>query len=198
MRHSIALLLLAGLLVGCQQAPQQEVDAVRQALAAAESAEAEKYASEALEEARQAVRGIDEELAAQADKFAPFRSYERANELIAEAQTGAAAAREAAVEGKEAARNEAETAQAQAEAALTEAREMIASLESCARKPKGFKADLEALQGRLDGLATEAASIGEALGREDFSAASAQAGSVGGQVQTLLADMTTAKEKIRC
>ncbi len=194
----ITVSILAILLMACQEVPQQDVDAAKAALGAAEQAEAAKYASSALQEAQAAIKAIDDEVKVQADKFALFRNYDRTKQLIADAKTKSEAAKTAAVEGKERARKAAEEAKAQVDAALTSARDMLTALAACPRKPKGFDADLEALQSRLDGIGTEAAGIADAIGREDFSGASSQAGSLNSQLQTLITDMTSAKEKIKC
>lgn len=185
-------------LVGCAKPPQQEIEAARQALSAAEAAEAATYASDALTRAQEAQQAVEQELKTQADKFALFRSYKHAGELITEANARAEEAQKAAVEGKQQAKEAAEQAQAQVTSALEEANSLMAALAACPRKPKGFAADMEALQGQLDGLTTEAAGVAEAIGREDFKGAQAAATTVLGQIQTLTTDLTAAKEKLRC
>ena len=86
------LLVVAVLAVGCAKPPQQEIDGAKAALTAAEQAEAPKYAADAWDKAQQAMNAVNAELEAQNAKFALFRSYTKAKQLIAEAQNAANAA----------------------------------------------------------------------------------------------------------
>ena len=106
----VVLLVAAVLVVGCAKPPQQEIDAAKAALAAAEQAEAPKYAAEAWDKAQQGMNAVNAELEAQNAKFALFRSYTKAKQLIADATNAAAAAKDAGIAGKAKAKNEANAA----------------------------------------------------------------------------------------
>jgi len=193
----IATLTLA-LAAGCAKPPQQEIDAAKAAMTAAEQAEAPKYAADEWNAAQQAMNAVTAELEAQQNKFALFRSYTKTKELIAAANTAAAAAKDAGVAGKEAAKNAADEALAAAKASLESATNMMTTLAACRRKPKDFKKDMEAMQATLDGYSAQVAGIESAIGSEDYFGARSQAESLKGQVDTLVSDMEGAKAKIKC
>jgi len=198
MRLALITLLAAGFLAACQKPPQELIDGSNQALSAAESADAATYASAELEAAQAARRAADEELAVQNDKLGLFRSYEDAQKLLTEAKTKADAARDAAVAGKDKAKGEAEAALTAVQAMLDQASELLTTLGQCPRKPKGFAADLEMLGGRLDGLKAQTEGIATAIAGEQYFNAKTSAEELQGQVDPLLVDLQSAKEKIRC
>lgn len=183
---------------GCAKPPQQEIDALKAALTAAEQAEAPKYAADAWNGAQQAMNAVNAEVEAQANKFALFRSYTKTKELIAAANQSAEAAKQAATAGKEAAMNAANEALAAARTSLEAATTAMAELGACRRKPKDFKKDMEMMQATLDGYAAQVAGIESAVAAEDFFGARSQAESLKASVDTLVSDMQGAKEKIKC
>lgn len=194
----LMLLVVAVLAVGCAKPPQQEIDAAKAALSAAEQAEAPKYAAEAWDKAQQAMNLVNTELEAQQAKFALFRSYSKAKQLIADALNAANAAKEAGIAGKEKAKNEARAAIDAAKGVVTNATELLATLEKCRRKPKDMKKDLEMMKGNLDGFGAQVTELEGAFTREDFFGAKAQAESLKGQVDAMINDLNNAKTKIRC
>jgi chromosome segregation ATPase len=194
----LLVLVVAILAVGCAKPPQQELDAMKAAMQAAEQAEAPTYAAAEWDKAQQAVNAANAEVEAQNAKFALFRSYTKAKQLIADATAAANAAKEAGIAGKEKAKNEAREAIDAAKAALTTAQEALAALEKCKRKPKDLKKDLEAQKGNLDGLASQVNGLEDAFNREDFFGAKAQAESLKGQIDTIANELTNAKTKIKC
>ena len=200
--NKLALLGVAALTLtlasGCAKPPQQEIDALKSAMTAAEQAEAPKYAADSWNAAQQAQNAVSAEVEAQANKFALFRSYTKTKELIAAAQQSASAARDAGVAGKEAAKKAANDALAAAKASLDTAKADMTALAACKRKPKDFKKDMETMQATLDGYAAQVAGIESAIGSEDFFGARSQAESLKGSVDTLVTDMNGAKAKIKC
>jgi hypothetical protein len=195
----IGMAALVALLAGaCAEPPTQQVDAARAALSDAEAAEAETYAPEALESARSAMDAVQTELDAQQAKFALFRSYKQTETLITDAIAKAGAAKDAAVAGKKQAMADSQAAIDAAKATLDNAGTLIADLEGCRRRPKGFAADLAALKGNLDGLMSELSSAESSHSREAYIQARSQAETVNGRGQTLVADLEAAKQKLRC
>ena len=193
---TVALLTLG--LVACQEAPTGQLTQAEQSLTAAQQADAATYAGDELTAADDALAAAKAEVTAQNEKFALFRNYEEANRLIAEAQSKADAAETAAAAGKDEARQEAEASLAAAEAAVDEAEALLAELNGCTPRPKGFAADLAVMQGRVDSLATETQSIQNAIQAEQYSNAKAQAEAFRSQVQPLIDDMSSVKSKLRC
>jgi chromosome segregation ATPase len=192
------VLVAAALVVGCAKPPQQELDGAKAAVTAAEQAEAPKYAPEAWDKAQQAMNAVNAELEAQNNKFALFRSYTKAKQLIQDATTAANEAKDAAVAGKEKAKNEAQAAINAVKASIEEAKTALATLEKCRRKPKDLRKDLELMKGNLDGYANQVTDIEGAFNREDYFGAKAQAESLKGQVDKMVEDLQSAKAKIRC
>jgi hypothetical protein len=195
----IGTVAMVALLAGaCAEPPKQQVDAATAALKDAEAAEAETYAPEALEAARSAMDAVQTELDAQQAKFALFRSYKQTETLVADAIAKAGTAKDAAVAGKKQAMADSQSAIDTAKATLDNAGTLIADLEGCRRRPKGFAADLSALKGNLDGLMSELSSAESSHSREAYFQARSQAEAVNGRGQTLVSDLEAAKTKLRC
>ena len=185
-------------LVGCAEAPLQEVESTRQAVTDAETAQAAVYAPQQWEEAQAAMQAVDEEIATQAGKFALTRSYEQTGTLLAEANAKAEAAKTAAVANKEQAKNEATTALASVQDGIAGIQTLMVDLTSCPQKAKGFDADMTVLQGSVEGLTAQVPSIEAAIAGEDFTGAVTQAQTVQGQIDMMHQDLTTAQEKMGC
>ncbi len=197
--YRLAVVAVVALLAaGCAKPPQVEIDATKAALTAAETAEAKTYATDAWNTAQQSLNAANAEVEAQNAKFALFRSYTKAKELLAKAKMDAEMAQREGVAGKEKARNEAQAAVDAVKASLTNAETLLTDLAACKRKPKGFAKDLEQLQGSLQGLKDVLPGIESAFAQEDFFGAKSQAQSLDQQVGTLVTDLTNAKTKINC
>lgn len=196
----LAALFVVALTTGCAKPPQAEIDGAKAALAAAEGVASGKWAPEAWDKAQQAMNAVNAELEAQNQKFALFRSYTKAKELVAAANTAAAEAQSAAVAGKEKAKNEAQGAIDAAKAAQGEASAEIATLEGCKRfmRAKEAKKQMADMKASFDGLVAQLAGIEGAFASEDYFGAKAQAESLKGQIDTMKADFVSAKEKAKC
>ena len=193
-----ALALSVALVAGCSKPPQQEVDAVQATMTEADAAQAQTYAPDAYAKAQESMNAVNAEMEAQNAKFALFRSYGKTKELVASAQTAAADAKTAAVEGKERMRGEAQTAIDAAKAQLAAAQTAMTELEACPRKPKGFSKDMDLMKGSWEGYNTQGAELDAAMGREDYAAAKSAAETLKSSADQLVADLTAAKEKMKC
>jgi hypothetical protein len=196
----VLLLVSAVLAVGCAKPPQLEIDATKAALTAAEQAEAPKYAAEAWDKAQQGMNAVNAELEAQNAKFALFRSYTKAKQLIADATNAANAAKDAGIAGKEKAKNEAKAAIDAAKAALDGANALFAAIEKCpkAKRAKEVKKDLETVKGNLDGYKNQVAELDGKFSKEDFFGAKAQADTLKGQIAPVAKDLEGIKTKFKC
>jgi hypothetical protein len=139
---TLCILLLA---VGCASKPVEQQTGAQKALEDARSAEADLYAAELYQVASESLKAAEAEMVTQDGNSAFSRDYEKAEELLAAAQTQAENARVSAATNKERVRAEAEVEQAEAEQALETAQTTL----SKAPRGKGTKADLEALAGDL-------------------------------------------------
>ncbi|MGE5235473.1 MAG: hypothetical protein ACM3O7_03875 [Acidobacteriota bacterium] len=194
----VVLVAATLLVVGCAKPPQPEIDGAKAALAAAEQAEAGKYAPDALDKANQAMNAVNAELQAQEAKFALFRSYTKTKQLIADAQKAADDAKQAAAAGKEKAKADARAAIDEVKGLADKAKTLMADLEKCRRKPKDFKKDMEMMKGNLDGYTNQVNDLEGAFTREDFLGAKAQAETLKGQLNSMITDLEGAKTKMKC
>src|SRR5512134_3108572 len=105
-------LFLAALLAGCAQPPTRELTAAETALAEAQRAEAEKYASELMEQAKAALVAARQKV--------EQKDYRGALSSAVDASEKARAAAAAVPSAKMLLKGAAETAQAEAQAALDE------------------------------------------------------------------------------
>lgn len=169
----VPVVLLLVLMVGCAKPPQASIDAARSALDAAKSAEAAEYASDSLRSAEDALAALDQELKAQEEKFALFRSYKKAEELAASAKAAGEKASQDADSGKAAAQQAATEAIASLKTALDEAKMMLDK----APRGKGTQADLEMMKADLAGAETAAGEAQSLLDGGKFKDAQAKAAS---------------------
>lgn len=142
------VLIVALAVVGCAKPPQAEIDAAKNAVQAAVTAEAGDYAGGSLQEAQDAVAQLDQELKAQEEKFALFRSYKKASELAAAAKSAGEKADADAQAGKQQAMDEAQSM-------MTEANTLVADVQTMldkAPRGKGTQADLDMLKNDLAGV----------------------------------------------
>ena len=176
------------LMVGCAKPPQ---DAINSAMSAMDAAKplASEYATGSLQSAEDAKAALDAELKAQQDKFALFRSYKKADELVADLKAKSEKAAADGAAGKEQAKTEAATAISGATTAISDAKAMLEK----APKGKGSAADLEAMKADLTAAestindansAMSAAKYKDAKAKAD--AASSSAANVASQVQAAM------------
>ena len=176
MRTSIALITTLSMTVlagGCASPPSEQIDAAQSSLESAGAGAATEYAPDSYAAAQTAMQSLQAELAAQDQKFAMFRSYDRAGELATAARTAAEDALREASDEKQRVREEATELIADAQAVLQEATLLL----SQAPGGKGTEADLEALRADLDLVATELLSAETGLDTERYREAQAHAGS---------------------
>lgn len=137
---SAALLVL---LTSCASKPEQELDAARQALETARSAEAEVYAPSKFRKAVDTLESAETEVTVQDGKFALSRNYDKATELLDLALSEAQTAAEAAPINKVKVRTRAEAAVGETQEAVEKARSM---LRKAPRRGKGSRENVAALE----------------------------------------------------
>lgn len=166
----LALASLGGL-PGCSGAPQTEIDGARLDLQRAVSAEAEVYAAEAWQAASVASAALEEEIAEQEGKLAPFRRWGEARRLATDASAAAQHAVEQSALGKEAVRMETSQLIADVRSLIADVQQMLTT----APRGKGASTDLQLLQADLlvvEGLMTQAE---QAYASESFTEAKTHA-----------------------
>lgn len=160
----VLVLTLPLLTVGCASEPTAEIDAANAALESARNAEAEAYAPQAMQLAMDAHVELETELAAQKERFAVQRSYDKARELAAEVETASQEAVDAAQVGKLTARDDAMNMLTELRTSLDEVKTMLDN----APKGKGTAADLAALRGDLGAVDVALIDIEQAISTERF------------------------------
>ena len=184
----VFLVLATVSLVGCASPPTELIDAARASVASV-GEEGAEYASAAYADAQAAVGRMDAEVAAQAERFALTRNYERATELAGEAEAAADAVGRAIEAEKQRLRGEATRMIGDAEAAIADARGTLGEMAEEETAPL------------LEDLAGAEASVNaanDALGRDDLNGAHQEAGSAldaAGGVTSALAALAAAAEE---
>ena len=183
---------------GCQKPPQVEVDAMKQAVADAAVDQPSVYAPEAWQTAQQAVQAVDTEITAQNEKFALTRSYDRAKELIATADSAVSTARDQAKQTMQQITDETNGMLDSARSALATSRELLTQLAACKKRPKGFETDLELLEAKATGLATQIDEVDRLLAGGSLEDARALAETLVSDAEALATDLQNAKSQLGC
>jgi hypothetical protein len=188
----LTLAVAAGLLVfaGCGKPPQEAIGAADQALGEARTAGAADYAPESLKAAEDARAQLDAELKAQEDKFALFRSYDKAAELATASQQAAQRAKTDAEEGRRRAREEASEMIAQVRASVLQVQQLLES----APRGKGAEADLAVLKSDLSGVESTLSEMDAAFAEEQYLEAISKAESAKQSVDAIRAEIERAVE----
>lgn len=187
MKAVLPLMFVLALVVGCAKPPQSAIDAANAAVNATKSAAAE-YAADSFRAAEDAKAALDAELTAQAGKFSLFRSYKKADGLVADLQAKADKAASDAAAGKEQAKNDATTAISNATTALADAKTLLDK----APKGKGTQADLEMLKADLTGAESALTEATSAMGTESYKDAKAKADASMTSIQNVSAQVQAA------
>jgi hypothetical protein len=178
-------------LAGCAKPPQQSIDAAKAALEAAKSAEAETYASSDYIAAKDSLDTALAEVEKQNAKFAWFRKYKDAEQMLQTAISKANATKNAAVAEKEKVRKEAEDKLIQAQAAVTTGKDLLTR----APKGKGERATIEAIKADLEAVEASFAEIQAAITQGELISARDKARASLEKANSLNTELTTAIEK---
>ncbi len=160
----LVVVFAMALMLGCAKVPQQELDAAKAALDAAKAGEADRYAPEVYNAAKDSLNAALAEVEKQNSKFALFRSFKRVKDLVAKATTAANDAKDQAAVNKEKTRVEAEGLMAQAAPAV----ENVKKLMKKAPRGKEGKAALEAIGSELAAVEASLAEANTAMTNGDF------------------------------
>ena len=192
MRKMMAVLPLVFvliLMVGCAKPPQDAINAAMSAMDAAKPL-ASEYAAGSLQAAEDAKAALDAELKAQQDKFALFRSYKKADELVADLNAKSQKAASDAAAGREQAKSDATTAISDATTALTDAKALLEK----APKGKGTAADLEAMKADLTAAESTISDANAAMSGEKYKDAKAKAEAAKSSAANVVSQIQAAME----
>jgi hypothetical protein len=189
----VALFAVAAALSSCAKAPQMEFDAANAKIAEARQAEADRYAVPEFNAAMDSLNAAQREIEAQNAKFALFRKYSRARQMIAAADAAALTAKQVGIENKERTKNEADQLIAVAQAAMDTANFILPK----APRGKETKEALELIKSDLLGAQTSLDEAKAAFQRGDYLEAKAKAQAVKTKSESLLGELKAAFEKAR-
>jgi hypothetical protein len=187
----IVLALVA--LVGCAKPPQELVNSVQAAIDGVKQVGAEMYAPDALAKVTDLFSQAQAEIETQNGKFALFRSYKKAEEILKQAQAAAETAKQEAIAAKEKAKNDAaamiETCKGKWQFAVDQL--------ALAPVGKDTKAEIEAMKSELTALEATVKEAENAMGTEDYLNAKAKAESVAMKADQIANDIAQAMEKVK-
>ena len=158
----LTALFVAFAFIGCEDVPQQEIDAAKAALAAAQKAEADKYAPDLYNAAKQA---LDKAMAAfQEEESSMFSGYDEVKNLLAAAKEAADKAAGAVAAKKEEVKQEVEASLAQIPEAVNATMKMWRS----APRGKGTREALQQIKEEIEQADASQAEIKTALENGDY------------------------------
>ncbi len=191
-RQILTFLALAILLVtGCAKPPTEQIEAAEKAIKEAQQSGAATYAAEEYAKLEGALAALKKEVGDQDGKFALFRDYGKAEQLAATAKADGERVKTEAINKKE----EAKAAALQAQQVAQEA--VKSTLDLVARAPAGKdRAALEAIKNDAEALKGLLNQVQNALDKEDYPAAQAQAKAIHEKSQAISAEIQQALAKV--
>jgi len=191
------MLPIALALVACEP-PEEEIEAAQTAFEEARASEAATYAPTKWALAQRTLDAATLEVETQTEKPRVARRYEEAIELLAEAAKQARAARSEATDEIAQLQSERSAALDSAGSGFDAARTVLASLDACQRRPKGFSRDLEVLDGQAEAIEVELLSVQGTFDGEDLYVAVEAANAIQERIDALSTDLMSVKEKSGC
>ncbi|MFH1754792.1 MAG: hypothetical protein ABIA59_03730 [Candidatus Latescibacterota bacterium] len=191
MRLFVCLAALFTLTVGCAKAPEDQVTTTRSALDSAMTAEAEKYAPEKFQAAKDSLEVAMAEIEKQNSKFSLMRKYGKSEQQLQSAESIARSAAQAAAANKAQIKLEAEDMMSQLQTAITESKALI---EKAPRGKEGVAA-IESIKSDVAAIEMTLTDISTALGNEDFIGAREMARAGLEKIQAINGELNQAIEK---
>jgi hypothetical protein len=177
--------------LGCAKAPQEAIDAAKAAVDAAKAVEADRYAADLYNAAKDTLDAALSEVETQNGKFALTRSYGTAQKLLDGALAAANSATEAAAANKTKVQAEAQQLLLDAQAGLTASKELLKK----APRGKETRAALESMQADLSAIETTLAEANTAMSSGDFMTARDKAQSCLTNANSIAEEIKTAMQK---
>jgi hypothetical protein len=177
--------------MGCAKAPQEAIDAAQAALDAAKAVEADRYAADLYNAAKDTLDAALSEVQTQNGKFALTRSYGTAQTLLAAATNAANAAKDAAGANKAKVQAEAQQFLLDAQAAVNASKELLR------RAPRGkeTRAALEAMQTDMAAIEATLAEANTAMSSGDYLTARDKANASMSNANSIAEEIKTAMAK---
>ena len=160
----LVVVFAMAMMLGCAKVPQADLDAAKAALDAAKSAEVDRYLPELFNAVKDSLDSATAEIEKQNSKFALFRSYKKAKELLAKVTADANDAVAQVAAKKEEVKTEVEGLMAQVAPAV----ENVKGLMKKAPRGKEGRAALEAINSELAAVEASVAEANTAMTNGDY------------------------------
>ncbi len=174
--------------MGCKEAPQQLLADADAAMQAAQTAEANRYAMDLFNAAKDSLSAAQAEVEQQNSKFALLRNYDRATALLNSAIAAFKSASEAAATNKEAVRAEADTLMAQVAPKIEAAKKLMAK----APKGKEGRAALEMIQADINAVESGLSEAQNAMTSNDYLTARDKAQAAMSKIDAVIQELENA------
>jgi len=177
--------------MGCKEAPQQLLADADAAMQAAQTAEANRYAMDLFNAAKDSLSAAQAEVEQQNSKFALLRNYDRATALLNSAIAAFKSASEAAATNKEAVRAEADTLMAKVAPKIEAAKKLMAK----APKGKEGRAALEMIQADINAVESGLSEAQNAMTSNDYLTARDKAQAAMSKIDAVIQELENAISK---
>jgi len=188
---TFCVMLVLAFLAGCAEAPKQAIDAANAAMEAAKSAEADRYAADMYNAAKDSLTAAMTEVENQNAKFALMRNYGHAQQLLDAALASFTNAKDAAAANKEKVKAEADSLAT----ALTASIESAKKLMTKAPRGKEGKAALEMIQNDINAVEASVAEISSANTNGDYLGARDKAQASVAKINSIIDELNQAIAK---
>lgn len=184
---SLGILMLL-FVMGCKEPPTQLLADADAAMQAAQTAEANRYAADLFNAAKDSLSAAQAEVEQQNSKFALMRNYDRAAALLNSAVAAFNSAKDAAATNKETVKAEAEALLAQVTTKIEDAKKLMAK----APKGKEGKAALELIQGDINAVESGLSEAQTALTGGDFLTARDKVQAAASKIDSVIGELESA------
>lgn len=174
--------------MGCKEPPTQLLADADAAMQTAQTAEANRYAADLFNAAKDSLSAAQAEVEQQNSKFALLRNYDRAAALLNSAVAAFNSAKDAAATNKETVKAEAETLIAQVTTKIEDAKKLMAK----APKGKEGKAALEMIQGDINAVESGLSEAQTALSGGDFLTARDKVQAAASKIDSVIGELESA------
>lgn len=186
-------LVMLFILAGCAKQPTMEMDSAKKAGEEAKAAGSERYLPEDTKKVDDSLTAALDEVKAQDEKFALFRNYEKAKQMLAQAKANAEKVKADTAAKKEEAKKNAIAGLEAAKAAIEESKALLAK----APMGKGAKADIEAMKGDIKGLEDSLPELQGLIDKEDYLTAIDKAKVIKEKAEGVSSQVKAAMEKVK-
>lgn len=186
-------LVMLFILAGCAKQPTMEMNEAQKAVGEAKAAGSERYLPEDTKKVDDSLTAALDEVKAQDEKFALFRNYEKAKQMLAQVKVDAEKVKADTAAKKEEAKKNAIAGQGAAKAAIEEAKALLAK----APMGKGAKADIEAMKGDIKGLEDSLPELQQLIDKEDYLTAIDKAKVIKDKADGVSSQVKAAMEKVK-